>query len=386
MRHFIVFVMTLFSLQISAQMKGTWAAAAEFTGKGDMPLRSLANRSLREIVHVSIGGNSLRLQLSNEFSSTPVSIKSVYIADAADSCNINVKSARYLTFSGKRDVKIGAGEAVFSDMLAYNLKPLQLLSITINYGDEVPVNATSHRGSRTTSYLMDGVSKPQKKFVPTEKVDHWYNIAAIDVIADESVPCIAVLGNSITDGRGSTTNAQNRWPDKMAEALGGTTGVLNLGIGGNAVLRGGLSEPAVKRFERDIMRQRGVTTLLIFQGVNDIGGSKGNSEQVAHELTEAYTSFINQAHQAGMKVLLATITPFKGQDYYTIFHEAARQYVNQWIRQQTLSDGVIDFDRLVADPDDPAKMLSQYSDDWLHLNAAGYAAMGEFAAKQIGEK
>ncbi|MBR1464482.1 MAG: SGNH/GDSL hydrolase family protein [Prevotella sp.] len=386
MKHFLLLLITLFSMQAHAQLTGTWATAAEFTGAGDMPLRSLANRSLREIVHVTIGGNSLRLQLSNEFSATQVAIKSVYIADAADSCDIHVKSARYLTFSGRRDVTIPAGETVFSDMLPYDLKPLQLLSITINYGDEVPVNATSHRGSRTTSYLMDGVSKPKKKFAATEKVDHWYNIAAIDVVAGESTPCIAVLGNSITDGRGSTTNEQNRWPDKMAEALGGNTAVLNLGIGGNAVLRGGLSEPAVKRFERDIMRQRGVKTLVIFQGVNDIGGSKGNSEQVATELMEAYTSFINQAHQAGMKVYLATITPFKGNSYYTIFHEAARQYVNQWIREQKLSDGIIDFDKLVFDPNDPAKMQAKYSDDWLHLNPSGYAAMGEYAARQLSGK
>lgn len=386
MKHAIIaLTMLACSFQVAAQSTATWAAAAEFTGKGDMPRESLSNRSLREIVKVSIGGEALRLKLSNEFGSSPVDIRSIFIADATDSCSIDVKSAKYLSFSGKKNITIEAGKAIYTDIANYKLCPLQRLSITINYGDRVPENATSHRGSRTTSFIINGVSKPKTKFVNAEKVDHWYNIAAIDVMNTEEQPCIAVLGNSITDGRGSTTNAQNRWPDMMADALGGKTAVLNLGIGGNAVLAGGLSEPAVKRFERDIMQQQGVKTLIIFQGVNDIGGSKGNSEQVANDLIAAYTKFTERAHAAGIKVFLATITPFKGNGYYTIFHEAARQVVNEWIRKQNICEGIIDFDKLVRDPNDAAKLQERYSDDWLHLNPAGYAAMGTYAAEIISK-
>jgi len=155
---------------------------------------------------------------------------------------------------------------------------------------------------------------------------------------------------------------------------------LNLGIGGNCVIKGGLSEPALKRFDRDILGQKGVSTLVIFEGVNDIGGAKNNSEECANNLIEAYREMISKAHSKGIKVYLATITPFKGNSYFTIFHEAARQYVNEWIRNNKDSDGIIDFDLIVRDPKDHAKLKEEFSDDYLHLNPKGYEAMGKYAA------
>ena len=392
MRKLTILLLTAaMSMTISAQQKNsptsvweaTWATAIEFTGPSDMPASSLSNRAIRQIIHVSKGGTQLQLKLSNVHSKEAVDIKSVFIADAKEASDIDAKTAKYVTFNGKRNITIEPGKDLTSDVIGYNLKPLQLLSITINYGESTPVNASSHRGSRTTSYIIKGVAKPKTKFIDAEKVDHWYNIASLDVLRSNPAEAnaIVVLGNSITDGRGSTTNKQNRWTDAMAEALGGETSVLNLGIGGNSVLWGGLSEPAVKRFDRDILGQRGVKTLIIFQGVNDIGGSKGNSEEVAKKLTEAYKSFIDQGHAKGWKVIGATITPFKGNSYYTFFHEAARQVVNEWIRTSGAFDAVIDFDELVRDPQDPTRLKKEYSDDWLHLNPAGYAAMGKLAAE-----
>ncbi len=382
---FVLFFLCV-AMSVSAQLNdgeswtGTWATAAEFTGPGDMPASSLSNRSLRQVVHVSIGGEVLRVQFSNEFSREPVEIKSVYIADAADSCNIDVRSARFLTFGGRKNVTIAPGEALFSDALKYQLKPLQRLSITINYGAVTPVNATSHRGSRTTSYIISGTSKPKTSFAGGEKVDHWYNAVAIDVATTSTPSGIAVLGNSITDGRGSTTNLQNRWTDFLAEALGGTVPVLNLGIGGNCVVEGGLSEPALKRFDRDILGQRGVKTLVIFEGVNDIGGSKNRVEQKTEKLIEAYKTLIAKAREKGLKVYLGTITPFKKSFYYDHFREASRQTVNDWIRTTDLIDGVIDFDKAVMDKADNKMLKEEYSDDWLHLNPKGYEVMGRFAA------
>ncbi len=392
MRKLTILLLTAaMSMTISAQQKNsptsvweaTWATAIEFTGPSDMPASSLSNRAIRQIIHVSKGGTQLQLKLSNVHSKEPVDIKSVFIADAKEASDIDAKTAKYVTFNGKRNITIEPGNDITSDVIGYNLKPLQLLSITINYGESTPVNASSHRGSRTTSYIIKGVAKPKTKFVDAEKVDHWYNIASLDVLRSNPAEAnaIVVLGNSITDGRGSTTNKQNRWTDAMAEALGGETSVLNLGIGGNSVLWGGLSEPAVKRFNRDILEQQGVKTLIIFQGVNDIGGSRGNSEEVAKKLTEAYKSFIDQGHARGWKVIGATITPFKGNSYYSFFHEAARQVVNEWIRTSGAFDAVIDFDKLVRDPQDPTKLKAEYSDDWLHLNPTGYAAMGKLAAE-----
>lgn len=392
MRKLTILLLTAaMSMTISAQQKNsptsvweaTWATAIEFTGPSDMPASSLSNRAIRQIIHVSKGGTQLQLKLSNVHSKEPVDIKSVFIADAKEASDIDAKTAKYVTFNGKRNITIEPGKDLTSDVIGYNLKPLQLLSITINYGEGTPVNASSHRGSRTTSYIIKGVAKPKTKFIDAEKVDHWYNIASLDVLRSNPAEAnaIVVLGNSITDGRGSTTNKQNRWTDAMAEALGGETSVLNLGIGGNSVLWGGLSEPAVKRFNRDILEQQGVKTLIIFQGVNDIGGSRGNSEEVAKKLTEAYKSFIDQGHAKGWKVIGATITPFKGNSYYSFFHEAARQVVNEWIRTSGAFDAVIDFDELVRDPQDPTKLKAEYSDDWLHLNPTGYAAMGKLAAE-----
>lgn len=392
MRKLTILLLTAaMSMTISAQQKNsptsvweaTWATAIEFTGPSDMPASSLSNRAIRQIIHVSKGGTQLQLKLSNVHSKEPVDIKSVFIADAKEASDIDAKTAKYVTFNGKRNITIEPGKDLTSDVIGYNLKPLQLLSITINYGESTPMNASSHRGSRTTSYIIKGVAKPKTKFIDAEKVDHWYNIASLDVLRSNPAEAnaIVVLGNSITDGRGSTTNKQNRWTDAMAEALGGETSVLNLGIGGNSVLWGGLSEPAVKRFNRDILEQQGVKTLIIFQGVNDIGGSRGNSEEVAKKLTEAYKSFIDQGHAKGWKVIGATITPFKGNSYYSFFHEAARQVVNEWIRTSGAFDAVIDFDELVRDPQDPTKLKAEYSDDWLHLNPTGYAAMGKLAAE-----
>lgn len=371
--------------------KGTWATAVEYTGKGDMPKESLSNRSCRQVVHVSFGGNEMRLKLSNEFSKEPVDIKSVYIADTDASANweIKAKTVKYLKFNGKKNVIIAPGKAIYSDDLKFTLKAGQRLTITIDYGEQTPKHATSHRGSRTTSYIVNSsvrTAKPMdKSFVEGEKVDHWYNLSAIDVKTDVKTPVVAVLGNSITDGRGSTTNMQNRWTDFLSDALNAEKpyGVLNLGIGGNCVVEGGLSEPAMKRFDRDILGQTGVDKLVIFEGTNDIGCCGGNYEHVADTLIACYKVLIAKAKAKGIKVYGATITPTKGNDWYSYWHEAMRQQVNEWVRKGGFFDEIIDFDELVRDPQDPQRLKEEYSDDWLHLNPKGYEAMGKFAAEKL---
>ncbi len=389
----IVFQTFLF-VQAQQVWKGTWAAAAEYTGQGDMPKESLSDRSCRQVIHVSIGGSELRLKLSNEFGSGPVSMKSVYIADTDASCNwlVNGKSVRYLTFGGKKSVTIAPGKAVYSDACRYALKAGQRLTVTIDYGKQTPEHATSHRGSRTTSYIIKGMHKTpkpmDKAFGDGEKVDHWYNIAALEVKADAAVPVVAVLGNSITDGRGSTTNHQNRWTDFLSDELNAEKpyGVLNLGIGGNCVVEGGLSEPAMKRFERDILGQAGVDKLIIFEGTNDIGCSSKNYEHVADTLIACYKVLIAEAKARGIKVYGATITPTKGNGWYSFWHEAIRQTVNEWIRTSKEFDEIIDFDELTRDKQDPQCLKAEYSDDWLHLNPKGYEAMGKYAAGILKEK
>lgn len=377
---FMIAVMTAFTVN-AEQWTGTWASAQERPYDNDMPKNSLSGKSLRQIVHVSLGGEKMRLQLSNEFGSAPVEIKSVYIADGSGK-DIDASTAKYLTFNKKKNVVIQPGETIYSDPVDFVLKPLQLLSVTVNYGDNVPEVATTHRGSRTNSYIAEGAVSPDKKFIPIESLPHWYNIAKIEVMSD--APCVGIIGDSITDGRGSTTDEQDRWTDALAEAFGGKIGVLNLGIGGNALVSGGLSEPALKRFDRDILGQQGLTHIIIFEGTNDIGGSHdGRHEQTCENLKNGLAELIKKSNDKGCKVYLATITPVKGGDYFTHWHEAIRQNVNEWIRNNADIEGVIDFDKLVRDPSDTQRLQEQFSSDWLHLNPLGYAVMGKYAAEKI---
>ncbi|MBO9681979.1 MAG: SGNH/GDSL hydrolase family protein [Flavisolibacter sp.] len=200
----------------------------------------------------------------------------------------------------------------------------------------------------------------------------------------KSGAAVAIIGDSITDGRGSGTNQQNRWPDILAMRFLENTstksiGVLNMGIGGNAVLRGGLGPTALTRFDRDILQQEGVKWVIIYEGVNDLGSTRDSAAafNVAKGLIAAYDSMITKAHARGLKVYGATITPFKKASYYTPYRDAARNMINEWIRNSGHFDGVIDFDKAIRDPNDPATILAEAQSDYLHPNELGYQMMGK---------
>ena len=391
----ILLVLLLFiALTIQAQQPhwvGTWACAPQTVDKSFMPYNNqMTNRSVRQVVKVSIGGNVIRLQLSNELSSEPVEITSVYIAKAGNGPEIYKTSAKYLQFGKKRQVVIPAGKAVFSDALKFKLQPLERVSITINYL-KAPKEPTVHMGSRTTSHILRGVTNSYTDFTTAFKEDHWFNISAIDVL-DATASSIAILGNSITDGKGSTTNAQDRWPDFLSAALNngagfnlfkvGKTGILNLGIGNNRILSVGLGAPGKERFDRDILAQRGLRAVIIFEAINDIGTST-NPDETARKLVETYQVMIKKARQRGLKVYMGTITPFRGcRGYFTEEREKARKIVNSWIRTTHEIDGFIDFDALMRDPSAPEQLRREWQiGDWLHPNPVGYKQMGEYAAR-----
>ena len=369
---------------------GTWATAPQTVVKSFMPYNNcMTNRSVRQVVKVSIGGVVIRLKLSNIYSMQPVEIRSIYIAHAKDSFDIDAKTAQYFKFGNSYKTVIPAGKQIVSDALKFNLRNLERVAITINYtsAPEVP---TVHMGSRTTSYIMKGVTNAHTNFAKAFRENHWYNISSIDVYTmSNNMSAIAIIGNSITDGKCSTDNAQNRWPDVMSEMLQlkhkiTNQGVLNLGIGNNRVtVPGGFGALAKERFDRDILMQSGVKKVVIFEGVNDIGAARsGSSETVARQIIESIQGMVKKAKARKMKVYLGTITPFKGAGYYTHFHEAARLYVNDWIRSQAKNvDGILDFAKLLQDPNDDRRMKREYaSNDWLHPNPAGYKAMGIYAA------
>ena len=369
---------------------GTWATAPQTVVRSFMPYNNcMTNRSVRQVVKVSIGGDVIRLKLSNIYSMQPVEIRSIYIAHAKDSFAIDAKTAQYFKFGNSYKTVIPAGKQIVSDALKFNLRNLERVAITINYtsAPEVP---TVHMGSRTTSYIMKGVTNAHSNFEKAFRENHWYNISGIDVYTmSNNMSAIAIIGNSITDGKCSTDNAQNRWPDVMSEMLQlkhkiTNQGVLNLGIGNNRItVPGGFGALAKERFDRDILMQNGVKKVIIFEGINDIGAARsGNSETVARQIIESIQGMVKKAKARKMKVYLGTITPFKGAGYYTHFHEAARLYVNDWIRSQAKNvDGILDFAKLLQDPNDGRRMKREYaSNDWLHPNPTGYKAMGIYAA------
>ena len=393
MKRLLVFLMMFCALStysLAQNWVGTWATAPQTVVKSFMPYNNcMTNRSVRQVVKVSIGGDVIRLKLSNIYSMQPVEIRSIYIAHAKDSSDIDAKTAQYFKFGNSYKTVIPAGKQIVSDALKFNLRNLERVAITINY-TSTPEIPTVHMGSRTTSYIMKGVTNAHSNFAKAFRENHWYNISGIDVYTmSNNMSAIAIIGNSITDGKCSTDNAQNRWPDVMSEMLQlkhkiTNQGVLNLGIGNNRVtVPGGFGALAKERFDRDILMQSGVKKVVIFEGVNDIGAARsGSSETVARQIIESIQGMMKKAKARKMKVYLGTITPFKGAGYYTHFHEAARLYVNDWIRSQAKNvDGILDFAKLLQDPNDDRRMKREYaSNDWLHPNPTGYKAMGIYAA------
>ena len=393
MKRLLVFLMMFCALStysLAQNWVGTWATAPQTVVKSFMPYNNcMTNRSVRQVVKVSIGGDVIRLKLSNIYSMQPVEIRSIYIAHAKDSSDIDAKTAQYFKFGNSYKTVIPAGKQIVSDALKFKLRNLERVAITINY-TSAPEIPTVHMGSRTTSYIMKGVTNAHSNFEKAFRENHWYNISGIDVYTmSNNMSAIAIIGNSITDGKCSTDNAQNRWPDVMSEMLQlkhkiTNQGVLNLGIGNNRVtVPGGFGALAKERFDRDILMQSGVKKVVIFEGVNDIGAARsGSSETVARQIIESIQGMVKKAKARKMKVYLGTITPFKGAGYYTHFHEAARLYVNDWIRSQAKNvDGILDFAKLLQDPNDDRRMKREYaSSDWLHPNPAGYKAMGIYAA------
>jgi lysophospholipase L1-like esterase len=256
----------------------------------------------------------------------------------------------------------------------FNVAALSNLAVSIYFGSASSTSVTGHPGSRTTYYLQSGNTVSAADMTSAAKAAHWYILSRIDVWLDDSCANVVVLGDSITDGRGSTDNANNRWTDFFAARLHADpstakVGVINQGIGGNCVVSGGLGPTALARFNHDVIEQPGVRWVIIFEGVNDIGG--GTS---ANSITSAYQTFITNAHNAGLKIYGATITPFKGNSYYTTAHEAVRDAVNNWIRTPGNFDGVIDLDAAMRDPADADQLNPAYQYEWLHFNPTGNQA------------
>lgn len=359
----------------------TWGSGQQLTEQSNLPPSpGLANNTLRQFVYVSIGGTRLRVRFSNLFGNGPVTLNSVHVAVPTTGSGIDTATDRALTFSsGSSSVTIPTGQEIWSDAFDFNLAAQSRLAVTINFGS-VPSDVTGHPGSRTTSYLQSG-NVVSSATLSGSSTDHWYHLTAVDVAADAPAAALVTFGDSITDGRGSTTNGNNRWPDVLSRALrlNGPTAsvaVVNQGIGGNAVVAGGLGPNATQRFARDVLAVSGVKWVIVLHGVNDIGGAA--SPQIADQLISAYQSFITQAHAANLRIYGVPILPFGGSGYDTPDHETARQTVNTWIRTNGAFDAVIDLDAVARDPQTPTALFLTYdSGDHLHPSVTGHQTLGE---------
>jgi len=372
----------------------TWGASQQIPEPNNaLPVDDLRDSTVRQIFHISVGGPAIRVHVSNAFGTEALHFTSVHIARplSPSASAIDPATDRALSFAGSTDVSVPPGAEFVSDPIDYPAMPLSNLAVTFHL-DASPSRQTGHPGSRATSWYVHGDLVSAADLVDPKHVDHWYQVSAIDVLASGDAASVVVLGDSITDGHGATTNGNDRWTDVLAARLQSSAetrnvGVSNQGIGGNHLLTDGLGPNALARFDRDVLAPAGVRWLIVFEGVNDLGGLARDSEVTPAEhkalvarVLAAYQQIITRAHAHGLRVMGATITPYVGSEYYHPgpLSEADRQTVNAWIRAAGHFDMVVDFDAVARDPQSPDRLLPTYDcGDHLHPSPAGYRAMGE---------
>lgn len=370
---------------------GSWASSQQTPeDRNALPAEALTDATLRQTVHLSLGGGSWRLRLSNAFGHAPLRIGAAHLARsvAPGSPAIDPASDTHVLFDGREDVVIPAGADYFSDPVRFEAAAGANLTISL-YLPDAPQGQTSHPGSRTTSHLVHGNQVAAPALTGTTTFEHWFVIAGLDVEAAASAAAIVILGDSIADGRGTTTNGNDRWSDALAARLAQAKlprAVLNHGIGGNRLLEDGLGPGALARFDRDVLAQSGVRFLIVHEGINDLGTFGNDSRHTDAEHVEfvariiaAYRQIIARARAHGIKVIGGTLTPFDGPTYHpTPRGEADRAALNEWIRAPGHFDAVVDFDQAVRDPQHPTQFNPAYdSGDHLHPSPGGYRAMAQ---------
>jgi len=353
------------------------------------PFIHFTNQTLREVVHTSIGGNRVRVVLSNRFGTAPLTIAAAHLALREKEAAIVPQSDRALTFSGRPTSTLPAGAMVYSDPVDLNVPPMGDLAIDLYLpGDtNTPSPLTMHTVALQTSYISQTGNHTGEASLPVvATTPSWFLLSRVEVMAPETVAGVVTFGDSITDGTRSTPDANHRWPDLLAKRLMSQPGnvkmaVLNAGIAGNRVLSEGAFNAginALARFASDALDQPGVTHVIVMEGINDIGNAHQNPTPTAEDIIAGHKQLIELAHTRGLKIYGATLTPFEAAAYFTKEGEAKRQAVNQWIRTSKAYDAVIDFDAATRDPANPTRYLPQFdSGDHLHPNDAGYQAMAD---------
>lgn len=373
---------------------GSWATAPATSwptmeGFPDSTI-ALNDQTLRQVVRLTLGGDQLRVRLANTFGDAPVVISDAQVALRDSEATTVADSAYPITFAGNTSVSIPPGALVLSDPIPMAVEPLQELAVSLYFPEELTAS-TVHPFALQTNYISEpGDHTAASEFPVASTTESSAFLTGIDVAATPGSSAIVTLGDSITDGFGSTSGAYGTWPDALANRLivaGLPRAVLNEGIGGNRLLSDppadfglAMGENALARFDRDVLSQAGVEYLIVYMGINDIGMGMFDPSQVrsSAELITALDQVIERAHERDITVIGGTITPYEGADYYSSEGEATRQEVNAWIRTSGAFDEVVDFDAAVQDPAQPARIRPEFDPgDALHINDAGYIAMAE---------
>jgi lysophospholipase L1-like esterase len=385
---------------------GTWATAAVARppapaggaqGRGPAPPLNFNNQTLRQVVHVSLGGSRVRVVLSNAFGTLPLAVGAASVALRQKDSAIVGGSSRPLMFGGNAATIVAGGAIAVSDPVSLAVPALTDLAIDVFLPGDTAASTsplTTHNGALQTNYVSTTGNHVGAVELPVSATTQsWFFLSSVDVTGPQTAGAVVALGDSITDGTLSTPDTNNRWPDHLARRLmagrGGTprpTGVLNQGIAGNRVLSDFVGPSALARFDRDVLAQSGVTHVILLEGLNDLGlGGNGQPIPSAADVIAGYRQVLARAHTHGIKVIAGTMLPFEGADlgaiapgYYSPEKNSRRQAINEFIRSGGGFDGVIDFEAAVRDPGHPLRLLARFKGaDNLHLNDAGYQAMAE---------
>ena len=382
----------------------TWAASPQPTAPNPRkPLLNIEDQTVRERVRVSIGGAQICLRFSNEYGTAPLLIGSATVGVSVDPASVRPGSFQTVTFGGRNSVTIPAGAPVLSDPMAFPVASGAEISISLYFPKRVATPTLHALALKRAVVSQHGDYTRAEKIEAAAASESLILVSAVLVPAQPSQRLVVAFGDSVTDGDGSTVEADHNWPSDLIRRLGKTpegskVGVVNEGIVGNRLLNdcfiasaGCFGVSALARFDRDALAVPGVTHIVLLEGINDIGfpGAKLGGGYLAdpadvrapEELIDAYRQLISRAHAHGVKLIGATISPFEGVDvpgYYSESKEAVRQTVNKWIRTSGSFDGVIDFDAVLRDPEHPSRLLPRFaSEDHLHPNDAGYQAMAD---------
>jgi lysophospholipase L1-like esterase len=367
------------------QWVGTWAASP-MLAEGGSHMRPFAGVTLREIAHVSAGGSEIRVRFTNEFGVDPLTIGAAHVALSAGGGKIKEGTDHALTFGGAAQAVVPPGAVLYSDGVGLGVTPLTDVAVSFYLPSQVMRAETYHSFADQDNYTANGDQTGAAALTDAADVQSWYFLDGIDVAGAGGSRAIVTLGDSITDGAHSLLDGNVRWPDVLASRLQQQPGlarvsVLNEGIGGNRVLNDGAGPNALARLNRDVLSQDGVSYVIVLESINDIGRlahvTAPEDDITAARLEQGLKQIADAAHEHGIKVFGATLTPYGGAGYYSEKGEQVREAVNNWIRTSGTFDGVVDFDKITQDPQNPTHFLPvNDSGDHLHPSDSGYNAMG----------